>query len=54
MLHSLFTHTAALVIGVLLGAFALRRNPLKGARSLDELELFYRDAKARLLTKLRR
>lgn len=54
MLHLAVSHLAVFALGALFGAFVLRRNPLKGARTLDELERFYREAKSRLLTKQRR
>lgn len=54
MLRSAVSHLTVFVLGAIFGAFVLKRNPLKGARTLDELELFYRDARARLLAKLRR
>ena len=41
-------------LGTLFGAFVLRRNPLKGAKTLDDLENAYKKTKADLLAKLRK
>lgn len=54
MLQSTISHITVFVLGVLFGAFALRRNPVKGAKSLDELEQAYKDTKAKILSKLRK
>lgn len=48
------SHFAVLVLGILFGAFALRRNPVEGAKTLDELETVYQKTKADLLAKLRK
>ncbi len=47
----LISHVAVFICGILFGAFALRRNPVKGAKTLDELERVYGEAKAKLLSK---
>ena len=50
-LSPLLSHGLALLVGILTGGFILRNNPLKGARTLAELEDLYAKTKARLKRK---
>lgn len=51
---SVVSHLVVLVLGILFGAFALRRNPIKGAKTLDELETVYQSTKNKLLAQVRK
>jgi hypothetical protein len=53
-IFSIISHAVALGLGILLGAFALRRNPIVGAKTLDELEKVYHDTKLKMVSKLRK
>jgi hypothetical protein len=54
MLSILFSRPIIFIVGVLLGAFVLRRNPIAGAKTLDALEKAYIDAKSKLIAKVRK
>lgn len=54
MLHNALGHAVVFVFGALFGAFALRRNPIKGAKTLAELDKIYADVKAKLASKPRK
>lgn len=45
---SIVSHGIFLVIGAIGGGFIARRNPLKAAKTLEDLEAAYAAAKARL------
>ena len=46
-----FTHILAFAAGAILGAYALRNNPLKGAGALDALDALYQKEKAKITGK---
>lgn len=51
MFAVIMSHLATFVAGGLLGAFALRNNPLKGAQALDALDALYEKEKAKITGK---
>jgi hypothetical protein len=51
MLTSFLTNAVVLIIGILLGGFIFRRDPVSRAKTLDALEKAYADAKSKLTAK---
>lgn len=47
-MFSIFTHLVAVAVGLLVGAFIFKNNPLKGAAALAQLEDLYKKEKAKL------
>lgn len=51
MLGTFLTHAGVFLLGAIFGAFALRRNPIKGAKTLSQLEAAYTSTKNDLIAK---